>query len=184
MVLITVNGKPDSMSVDRQSFPTGPAHAAWLRLLLAHDGSTTRLCEAVAQEPMQVLLLHQARCTEVLPGVAEQLGGEHWLCRVTSLCRSDGQVLMDNLSFTRLDAVPRWFLHKLDEGQAPIGHLLAQLFVRREPLVASPALQDLLWQHVGLPDTAASRSYRIVTPEGPLMLIFEAFRAGLAGAGR
>lgn len=129
-----------------------------------------------------MLLLHQTRCTTVPPEVAEHLGGAHWLRRVTSLCRADGGVLMDNLSFTRLDAVPTWFLQALDEGRAPIGHLLAGLFVRREPLALSAGVRDLLWQHVGLPDAAASRGYRIVTPEGPLMLIFEAFRAGLVGA--
>lgn len=143
-----------------------------------------------------MLTLHQVRCTQVPPEVAEHLGGAHWLFRITSLCRADGGVLMDNLSFTRLDAraagptdaeavdaIPTWFLQGLDEGRAPIGHLLAGLFVRREPLVLSAGVQDLLWQHVGLPDAAASRGYRIVTPEGPLMLIFEAFRAGLAGQG-
>jgi hypothetical protein len=32
---------------------------------------------------------------------------------------------------------------------------------------------------VGLPDSRASRAYRIVTPEGPLMLIFEVFRGAM-----
>jgi chorismate-pyruvate lyase len=167
------------MSVERQSFPADASHAAWLRLLLAHDGSTTRLCEAVAQAPMQVVLHQQVRSAEVPPEVVEHLGGERWLCRVTSLCDPRGQVLMDNLSFTRLDAVPAWFLQKLDEGRAPIGHMLDALFVRREPVPTTAALQQMLWRHVGVPDDAASRSYRIVTPEQPLMLIFEVFRAGM-----
>ncbi len=169
------------MSVDRQIFPADPAHAAGLRLLLAHDGSTTRLCQAVAQQPMRVVLHHQLRTSEVLPEVQAYLGGTQWLCRVTSLCTAEGLVMMDNLSFTRLDAVPDWFLQKLEEGQAPIGHLLDALFVRRAPQPTSAALQQGLWQHVGLPDEASSRSYLIHTPEGPLMLIFEAFRAGMTG---
>ena len=88
---------------------------------------------------------------------------------------------MDNLSFTRLDVVPDWFLKKLDEGRAPIGHMLNELFVQREPLPTSVALQQMLWSRVGMEDMAASRGYRIVTPQAPLMLIFEVFRAAILG---
>jgi chorismate-pyruvate lyase len=130
---------------------------------------------------MHVLLHFQERITDAPPEVRQHLGGAHWLCRVTSLCTSDGQVLMDNLSFTRLDVVPAWFLQKLDEGQAPIGHMLKELFVRRESVDTSDALQDMLWSRVGVPDRDTSRSYRIVTPQGPLMLIFEVFRGAIRG---
>ena len=169
------------MSVDRQPFPSDSSHAALRRLLLAHDGSTTRLCEAVAQESMQVELHFQERITEAPAEVVEHLGGTHWLCRVTSLCTSEGSVLMDNLSFTRLDVVPDWFLKKLDEGRAPIGHMLNELFVRRQTLHTSLALQQMLWSRVGMEDMAASRGYRIVTPQAPRMLIFEVFRAAILG---
>ncbi len=155
--------------------------APLLRMLLALDGSTTRVCEALAQAPAQVQLIHQQQTQEVPAAVREQLGGSAWLARVTSL-HAHGQVLMDNLSFTRLDAVPGWFLQRLNEGTAPIGHLLAQLFVQREPVASSPQIEQMLWQHVGLPDERASRSYRIVTEHGPLMLIFEAFRAGMVAS--
>lgn len=169
------------MSVERQLFPNGPRDAALLRLLLAQDGSTTRGCEAVTGQAVQVHLHHQARTREVPPDVRTHLGGDQWLERVTTLV-VNGQVMMDNLSFTRLDAVPDWFLQGLDEGSAPIGHLLDRLFVRRERLTTEAALHDHLWRHVGQPDPHASRSYRVVTPEGPLMLIFEAFRAGMISA--
>jgi chorismate-pyruvate lyase len=130
---------------------------------------------------MRVVLHYQERITEAPEEVQKHLGGTHWLSRVTSLCTSEGGVLMDNLSFTRLDVVPDWFLSKLDEGRAPIGHMLQQLFVRRESVETSAALQDMLWCRVGLPDPATSRGYRIVTPDGPLMLIFEVFRAAIQG---
>lgn len=165
------------MSVERHLFPSD-TQAPLLRMLLALDGSTTRVCEALAQAPMQVQLIFQQQTQDVPKAVREQLGGEAWLTRVTSL-HANGQVWMDNLSFTRLDAVPAWFLQRLNEGSAPIGHLLAHLFVRREPLEGSDPVEKMLWQHVGLPDTRASRSYRIVTEQGPLMMIFEAFRAGM-----
>lgn len=169
------------MSVDRHPFPPDPPHAALLRVLLALDGSTTRVCEAVAQAPMAVLLLEQVQTDQVPPGVREQLGGERWLKRVTSL-HAHGRVLMDNLSYTRLDAVPEWFLAQLNEGSAPIGHLLQRLFVQRELLSSTPAIEEALWQHVGQPDLRASRCYRIITEQSPLMLIFETFRSGMVAS--
>ncbi|MET0335372.1 MAG: chorismate pyruvate-lyase family protein [Rhizobacter sp.] len=169
------------MSVDRHPFPPDARHAALLRVLLALDGSTTRVCEAVAQSPMTVQLLLQEQTDDVPPGVREQLGGTRWLKRVTSL-HAFGPVLMDNLSYTRLDAVPDWFLAQLNEGTAPIGHLLQRLFVKREALASTPEIQQALWQHVGQPDLRASRSYRIVTEAQPLMLIFETFRSGMVAS--
>ena len=169
------------MSVERQLFPGDTRDAPLLRLLLAQDGSTTRGCEAITGRPVRVQLHHQVRTTDVPPDVCTHLGGTQWLERVTTLA-VNGQVMMDNLSFTRLDVVPDWFLQGLDEGSAPIGHLLDKLFVRREPVETGAALQARLWTHVGLPDARASRGYRVVTPQGPLMLIFEAFRAGMIRA--
>lgn len=148
-------------------------------MLLAQDGSTTRVCEALTGAPVTVTLHHQARTGDVPAAVREALGGTAWLERVTSLSTPAGEVLMDNLSFTRLDAVPDWFLAGLDQGQAPIGHLLDKIFVRREPAETDAAVQALLWNRVGQPDPPASRSYRIRTPELPLMLIYEVFRGGL-----
>ncbi len=169
------------MSVDRQPFPTDPSHAPLLRTLMALDGSTTRICEAIAQAPMSVQLLSQQPTDSVPKTVREQLGGTRWLHRVTSL-HAHGRVLMDNLSYTRLDAVPDWFLTQLDEGVAPIGHLLKKLFVQREALTSNAEIESALWQHVGQPDLRASRCYRIVTERGPLMLIFETFRSGMVAS--
>lgn len=153
-------------------------HAPLLRLLLAQDGSTTRICEALSGQPVDVVLHRQVATSEVPALVREQLGGQRWLERVTSLC-CDGAVMMDNLSYTRLDAVPEWFLAALQTGTAPIGHLLDRLFVQRESVPTSTELCAQLWKQVGLPDDRASRAYRIVVPEGPLMLIFESFRAAM-----
>lgn len=167
-----------SSLLDRGVFPDGPEHALLRRFLLAQDGSTTRVCEHVAGRAVDVVLHRQARTEAVPQSVRRELGGARWLERVTSLA-AGGRVLMDNLSYTRLDAVPDWFLAALDEGRAPIGHLLDRLFVKREPLSVDPVVAARLWEAVGAPDAQASRAYRIVTPQGPLMLIFEAFRAGL-----
>jgi chorismate-pyruvate lyase len=169
------------MSVQRRRFPDAPEQARLLRVLLAQDGSTTRLCEALAGGAVRVLLHRQERTREVPAAVRAALGGgSEWLERITSLCDANGRVLMDNLTFTRLDAVPQSFIDGLDRGQAPVGHLLASLYVRRQPLHAEPEVTQLLWEAVGEPDPAASRAYRIVTDAGPFMYIFEAYRAGLA----
>lgn len=166
------------MSVERHPFPATPEHAPLLRMLLALDGSTTRVCEAMAEAPLSVQLVQQEQTDHVPQAVREQLGGSRWLRRVTSL-HAHAQVLMDNLSYTRLDAVPKDLLARLLEGSVPIGHLLQRFFVQREPRAGSPEIQQTLWHHVGQPDLRASRCYRIVTEQGPLMLIFETFRGGM-----
>jgi chorismate-pyruvate lyase len=165
------------MSLDRVVFPISK-YPAFLRLLLAQDGSTTRTCEALAQEFVQLVVHRQRQTQEVPLAVRSLLGGERWLERVTSLCLGP-TVLMDNLTFTRLDAVPSWFLQQLEIGQAPIGHLFQQLFVQRHPFPLDPALAHLLWVEVGTQDNAACRNYKVVMPQGPLMLICEVFRGGL-----
>ncbi len=151
-------------------------------MLLTHDGSTTRLCQALTGAPVGVYLHHQHRTTEVPTEVRDLLAGEVgeiWLQRVTSLYNTSGEVLMDNLSFTRLNSVPDWFIQGLDEGQAPIGHLLDQLFVKRKAVTTSSAVQNLLWDTVGKTDALASRSYQIATSDHAFMLIFEVFRGAL-----
>lgn len=166
------------MSLERHLFPTAARHDALRRILLSLDGSTTRACEAIAEKPVKLVVHHQQQIAEAPPAVRSQVGGGGWLERVTSLV-SDQGVMMDNLSFTRLDAVPDWFLDALNVGTAPVGHLLAKLFVRRETLAIDAEVADHLWRRVGLPDAHASRAYRIVTETGPLMLIYEVFRGAM-----
>ncbi len=89
---------------------------------------------------------------------------------------------MDNLTFTRLDRVPAWFLSDLEQGRAPVGHLLEKLFVRREPIVSNPDLEQVLFEIVGFPDSGSSRAYTVNTEDGALMLVFETYRAGFARA--
>ena len=168
-----------AVSLQRALFPTEARHAALLRLLLAQDGSATRLCEALTGQAVGVHLQFQRRSTDVPAVVHAELGGAAWLERATTL-HVAGQVLMDNLSYTRLDAVPADFLAALDAGQAPIGHLLDPLCIRRNDLPFSAELAARLWDRVGLPDPRAAKLYRIAQPSGPLMLVFETFRAAWA----
>lgn len=86
---------------------------------------------------------------------------------------------MDNLSFTRLDILPEWFTAGLDQGHAPIGHLLDKLFIKREHVTVNDEVKKILWETVGAPDSNASRSYQISTQNNTFMLIFEVFRGAM-----
>lgn len=167
------------MKLDRGTYTNQKQHDSFLRVLMTHDGSTTRLREAVNGSSMLIHLHQQQTVSQVPAEVLSILGGDCWLQRVTSMHNAQAEVFMDNLSFTRLDAVPSWFLEALNEGHTPIGRLLDQLFIKRVKTPTSAALQNLLWDAVGMPDARASRSYQVATPEGSFMLIFEVFRDAL-----
>lgn len=150
-----------------------------LRMLLAQDGSTTRLCEAIAGGPLTLLLLRQAVTGRVPDAVRAVLPGARFLERVTSLA-AHGEVMMDNLSYIALDGLPETVRRGLEEGETPIGHLLDTLWVRRRPLAEGSAeLCRALWDAVGVPDARAARAYSIWTPEGPRFVIAETFRRGM-----
>ena len=151
-----------------------------LALLLAQDGSTTRLCETVAGGPVALWVYAQRTVDSVPAEVRAVLPGARFIERITCLA-AHGQVLMDNLTYIALDGLAPDLQRDLEAATLPIGHLLARLWVRRAALApeAAPVLTARLWDVVGVPDAPASRSYRIVTPEGPLMLIAETYRRGM-----
>lgn len=155
------------------------AHARrLLPLLLAQDGSTTRLCETIAAGPVSLLVLEQRIVDAVPAAVSAALPGKRFIERITCLA-AHGQVMMDNLSYIALDGLAADVKRDLEAGNMPIGHLLSRLWVRRRFLDAEPTLYARLWTAVGLPDPAASRVYSIATPEGPLMLLAESYRRGM-----
>lgn len=149
-----------------------------LDLLLAQDGSTTRLCETVAGGPVELHVVHQQLTNEVPDLVRRQLPGETFIERITYLA-AHGQVLMDNLSFIATAGLGPDIEADLLAGKLPIGHLLARLWVRREPVADAGGLAQQLWNTVGLPDPPATRAYRIITAAAPCMLIVETYRRGM-----
>jgi chorismate-pyruvate lyase len=160
----------------RDSFPhDDPVSASLLRVLLGQDGSTTRLCEVIAGAPVELRLHSQARVETVSDSVLEFLGGASWIERITSLHVS-GRVMMDNLTWARVDKIPAEFADDLERGELPVGRLLDRLFVKRQPISAS-SLGDVLWKQTGLPDARASRAYTISSEQGVFMLVFETYRA-------
>ena len=149
-----------------------------LALLLAQDGSTTRLCEAIAAAPVTLQVLHQGITADVPQVVRAALPGTRFIERITCLA-AHGEVMMDNLAYIALDGLAADLQRELESGSVPIGHLLARLWVRRAPLNDVHELQQRLWHSVGQPDPAATRSYTITTPEGPRMVIAETYRRGM-----
>lgn len=159
--------------------PTQAAHAhSLLQLLLAQDGSTTRLCETIAGGPVSLRVLEQRIVDAVPAAVGAVLPGTRFIERITCLA-AHGQVMMDNLSYIALDGLAADLRRDLQGAVMPIGHLLARLWTRRAFLAAEPSLYARLWASVGLPDPGASRLYSIATPQGPLMLIAETYRRGM-----
>jgi chorismate-pyruvate lyase len=159
--------------------PVPAAHARRvLQLLLAQDGSTTRLCETIAAGPVTLQVLDQRMVDAVPAEVSMALPGKRFIERVTCLA-AHGQVMMDNLSYIALDGLAADVQRDLEGAAMPIGHLLSRLWTRRTFLDASPALYARLWAAVGQPDPGASRVYSIATPEGPVMLIAECYRRGM-----
>lgn len=159
--------------------PAQAVHARrMLQLLLTQDGSTTRLCEAIAKGPVSLHVVEQQVVDAVPAEVRSALPGARFIERITCLA-AHGQVMMDNLSYIAIDGLPADVRRDLEGGVMPIGHLLSRMWVRRSFLNASPTLYERLWGAVGLPDVEASRTYCIATPEGPRMLIAETFRRGM-----
>lgn len=173
---------PDHALLRRQRFLSpsdSPACKRVLQLLLAQDGSTTRLCEMVAGGEVALHLFSQRIVDSVPWAVSAALPGEKFIERITCLA-AHGQVMMDNISYIALEGLDADAQRDLEAGVLPIGHLLARMWVRRHFLAPEPELLERLWSAAGgLPDASSSRMYCIATPEGPRMLIAETFRRGM-----
>lgn len=176
---------PTPQPSQRQRFhqsSDSPARAAQarsvLRLLLAQDGSTTRLCETIARGPVTLHVITQRIVESVPPQARSALPGTRFIERITFLA-AHGQVMMDNLSYIALEGLAPEVRSGLEQATTPIGHLLARMWVRRSFLDPAPLLYEQLWSEVGLPDLDASRNYCIATPEGPRMLIAQTYRRGM-----
>lgn len=136
-------------------------------LLRVQDGSATRLCEHVAGGAVGLVVHHQQTvpAEQAPPEVRVHLPGAHYIERLVTL-HAHGQVMMDNHSWLAPAALPPDIQAELAAGRTPIGHLLARMWIRRVACPEAQALWPLLWQHVGLPDDAATRSYLIRVPQG------------------
>ena len=163
--------------------PEGRLAAHRLALLLAQDGSPTRLCERLLGAPVFLRLVRQGAARQVPEAVRALLPAARYIERISSK-EGAGQVMMDAISWIAADDLPADLHAGLLAGRLPMGHLLEGHWVRRVPVAAPAAVFERLWAAVGCPDAGASRAYRLDTPQGPRMLIAETFRAGMEQAGR
>ncbi|PIT02445.1 hypothetical protein TSA1_18050 [Bradyrhizobium nitroreducens] len=151
---------------------------AWLKVLIAQDGSATLLCETIAQGPIHLDVVHQVVTSNVPPEVRDHLSGVEFIER--QVCMSfRHEVMMDNLSYIALDAVDPELRGYLEAGISPIGHIFDRRWTRKKPVPALSSVQRRLWQRSGAPDPSAVRSYLLEMPHGACMLITETFRAGM-----
>jgi chorismate-pyruvate lyase len=106
------------------------------------------------------------------------LPGRSFLRRIIALA-AEGQVLLDSISYVALDALDAESITRLEAGITPIGHVLDDLWTKRSFRSGDDVLFEELWREVGDADAQASRSYTVLTPQGPCMVIAETFRRGL-----
>jgi chorismate-pyruvate lyase len=154
-----------------------------LQVLLAQDGSTTRLLETIAGEKICVHVIEQEVVHELPRELAGSLPGKSFLRRLTTL-EAKGHVLLDSISYIAIDALPEAVVRELQEGVRPIGTVLSCLWTRRTFRSQDTSLLEELWSAVGHPDERASRSSCVHTPEGPCMILGETFRRGVVSLAR
>jgi chorismate-pyruvate lyase len=158
--------------------PSTPSARLLLKLLIEQDGSTTRLCEALAGTPVQVCVLSQ-RVVDVVPAqVRKWLPGDRFIERITSLA-ANGEVMTDNLVYIALEGLDAPLWAQLLDASLPIGRLMAGRWLRREAVRLGDEVLDRLWRTVGQPDPGAMRCYRLLSHDGPAMLVCETFRRGV-----
>src|SRR5690242_19352158 len=124
--------EPSRLARHRFLRPTAsPAELAWgntiLQMLLAQDGSTTRLFEAIAGHRILVHAVDQATVRELPPDLAGFLPGESFLRRLSTL-EFGGHVLLDSLSYIAIDVLPPPLVQELEKGETPIGRVFSSLW--------------------------------------------------------
>lgn len=101
-------------------------------LLLAQGGSTTALLEKMGRAKICVHIIEQHVIEQLPCEIDGKLPGGRFLRRVSFL-HAGGQVLLDSLSYTATNVLPRSVALELElvECIRPIGHVLSQLWTRR-----------------------------------------------------
>jgi chorismate-pyruvate lyase len=148
-----------------------------LRMLLAQDGSATRLLEQLVGASTFVHVIDQYVTAKLPAHLEGELPGKRFLRRITSLA-SGPRVLLDSISYIALDVLPASVGQELEEGIRPIGHVLAPLWTRRTFRHRDDSMLEELWSAVGAPDPQSSRSLCIYTPRNPILLLAETYRRG------
>jgi chorismate-pyruvate lyase len=163
--------------VDRDS-AAGKWAEAFLRFLIAQDGSATLICETMIGGPVTLQVLHQQITQDVPAAVRAHLPGQDFIERQVCLSH-DNQVMMDNLTYIsleQLDPAVRWHL---EQGTAPIGYIFDTKQIRKKPVPVPEEILSALWRRSGTPDPDSVRTYLMEIETISSMLITENFRAGM-----
>ena len=153
------------------------------RILLGTDGTVTKILEAYAEEPIEVLKLLQlsdrADTGDVDLGLAE---GEGVLRRrVVIRGRHTRRSLLYAEAVVAIQRAEPAFLEGLLETDKPIGALLAELRTEtfREILAVGREPAGPCAAHLGIDPTAelVFRTYRIIARRQPIVVIIEKFPA-------
>jgi len=151
------------------------------RILLGTDGTVTRILEAYADEPIDVVKLSQVLETSygVDPGLRLSGPDEVLRRRVVLRGRHSGRALLYAEATVALDRVDRAFVDGLIGTDDPIGVLLAESRTEtfREVLLVDREEAGPCGVHFGIDDTAEIifRTYRILAHQQPIILITEKF---------
>lgn len=162
----------------RPGTPLAQWSDAWLRVLLAQDGSATLLCETIVGAPVTLEVMHQTVTTDVPESPRQHLGGARFLERQVVMSFG-GEVMMDNLTYVALDRLDPEVAAHLAQRQSPIGYIFASKSTKKRPVPCDGAVVDRLWSRSGLPDPQAVRSYVLDIDNVACMLITETYRAGM-----
>jgi len=150
-------------------------------MLLGADGTVTHILAAYADEPIDVVKLHQDHDVASRRDAALELpAGAEVLRRLVLLrARNTRRTLLFAEAVVAVDRVGPAFVEGLLGTDRPIGLLLAENRTEtfREILVTDCEPAGALCSHFGIDATAEllTRTYRIVARQQPILLITEKF---------
>jgi chorismate-pyruvate lyase len=162
-----------------------------LRLLIATDGTLTRILGIVADEEIIVQIIKQ-NIRPGAPGMAElgQLSGNRLLQRQVLLKgRRSGHRFVAAESLIAIDLLPRAITANLTKTEGPIGEIMAagHLETFKEPadvwIGDSPDWLAVAGHQAPQPRTVGRR-YRIIMAGRPVMIITEYFLESFPGIRR
>ncbi len=151
------------------------------RMLMGADGTVTHILEAYADEPIEVLKLHQGVDGSNLADAHLELSADDEVLRRRVVLRGhrSRRPLLYAEATVALARVDAAFLDGLVGTEKPIGVLLAEHRTEtfREVLTVDREPAGLRGTHFGIDPTAEllSRTYRILSRGRPAILITEKF---------
>lgn len=158
-----------------------------LRILLATNGTLTRILEILANDEITTQIIHQEITDDKLVALSlgrhcaeRSLSGRRLRRKVLLRGRSSGKVLVAAESVIAIDVVPPQLMDNLIKMDGPIGESLLAIGIeifKEAPKFWTATLPGWLqneeYQHIGR--EAVAREYRMTIRSQPAMVITEYF---------